>query len=212
MDIRQQADEILANAERELKRLIAAATNQGRYSELGYVAQIADRLSASARTLSPPDSAFQPTERSSDHVGDAILEASPRDGAAPRESEHAPRKSVRVRYPLFFRETDKLVKVAWSRSQASEYEHRAGKAVLDRVIDALQHAGGKRQTFDLESLGQLTLGDNGSTIPTYQVYLCAAWLRSRGLIVQNGRKDYTLADANRFKELAEVEWEKLPSR
>jgi hypothetical protein len=45
--------------------------------------------------------------------------------------------------------------------------------------------------------------------PTYQFYVCLAWLRSVGLVVQHGRQGYTVPDPAKLKSAAGAAWTAL---
>jgi hypothetical protein len=109
-------------------------------------------------------------------------------------------------YPRFLRDGDKLVKIGWSRSAGERYEHRAGKAVLHLVANAVLAAADGGQRFETGALGKLRLGRNQAPIPSYQLYLCLAWLRACGLIKQTGRSSYRITSKAHFLEQVEEKW------
>ena len=53
---------------------------------------------------------------------------------------------------------------------------------------------------------------DGTEIPTYQVYLCLAWLRQAKLVEQHGRQGYSLPDSAHLDALAGKLFEQLPTR
>ena len=66
------------------------------------------------------------------------------------------------------------------------------------------------------SLGQnhavLTGPQLGTEIPTYQAYLCLAWLRGAALIEQHGRQGYSVPAAAQLAGLAVRRFEQLARR
>jgi len=113
-------------------------------------------------------------------------------------------------YPRFVREGDNLVKIGWSKSQKAEYEHKSPKRVLAVLCDSLTGANGKRIMMDKV----LPLKDpvTGSAFPDYQSYVCLAWLRSAGLVIQHGRQGYSLPKGIEFEKSVEALWANLPTR
>ena len=53
---------------------------------------------------------------------------------------------------------------------------------------------------------------NGSVFPDYQSYLCLAWLRSGGLVIQHGRQGYSLPKGIELDKSIETHWVNLPTR
>ncbi len=51
---------------------------------------------------------------------------------------------------------------------------------------------------------------DGTEIPTYQVYLCLAWLRQAKLVEQHGRQGYSLPSSAHLEGLAGKLFEQLP--
>lgn len=52
--------------------------------------------------------------------------------------------------------------------------------------------------------------DDGSEIPDYQSYLCLAWLRSIGVVDQQGKEGYVLGDGHgSLVEQAKTAWPEL---
>jgi hypothetical protein len=115
-------------------------------------------------------------------------------------------------YPKFFREGDMLVKVGWSRTEKTEYEHKCPVRILWSLVRLLEksHAGGKR--FTMNELLPLVDSVDGTEVPMYQAYLCLAWLRSAGIVVQHGRQGYSLAGQGDLVTAAESQWSQLPRR
>jgi hypothetical protein len=112
-------------------------------------------------------------------------------------------------YPRFVREGENLIKIAWSKSERAEYEHKSPKRVLTLLCAALTGANGKRITMDKV----LPLRDpNGSAFSDYQPYVCLAWLKSAGLVIQHGRRGYSLPKGIDLEKSVESHWAGLPSR
>lgn len=113
-------------------------------------------------------------------------------------------------YPRFVRDGDSLVKIGWSKSERAEYEHKSPKRLLAVLCGSLTGANGKRIAMDKV----LPLKDpiNESTFPDYQSYVCLAWLKSAGLVIQHGRQGYSLPKGTDLEKSVETHWTNLPTR
>jgi hypothetical protein len=106
-----------------------------------------------------------------------------------------------------------LVKVGWSKKDRSEYEHRAPRIALGKIVDAIGKLATNRSPFSVEEI--LSLVNSSSArdeIPTYQTYLCIAWLRQRGLLEQHGRQGYSCGSPSSLKQVMDESWDELPLR
>ena len=52
----------------------------------------------------------------------------------------------------------------------------------------------------------------GSAFPDYQSYLCLAWLKCGGLVIQHGRQGYSLPKGIELDKSIETHWANLPTR
>jgi hypothetical protein len=119
-------------------------------------------------------------------------------------------KAKKADYPRFHRERDELVKIGWSKKQKAEYRHKAPKAVVLLVAQALQQKGAGGERFTFEELLPFRDRDTGADVPSYQAYLALAWLRHENLIVQHGRQGYSLAANINLMDALEERWKLLP--
>jgi hypothetical protein len=116
-------------------------------------------------------------------------------------------------YPRFVRESDALVKIGWSKRENSEYEHKAPHSVLLVLSRALQRLAAHRKRVTMDDLLPLQDSANGSEVPSYQAYLCLAWLRTLRLIKQHGRQGYSLSHGGAdLPSLVQKHWDTLPKR
>jgi hypothetical protein len=118
----------------------------------------------------------------------------------------------RAAYPQFFRNGDILVKIAWSKTHKGEYEHKAQFGVVRDLITAIRHSASKNGRFAMESLLPLRSSVGGQEVPSYQTYLCLAWLRAQGLVVQHGRQGYSIDPKVDILAKAQEMFEMLPER
>ena len=192
---------MIAQAEKGLARLAAEAADSRDYAGAGALLALAQRIAESARELGFSG------------VTPAPAHSTPAPMAPPlkaRPSAGAIKKSD-TGYPRFKREGDTLVKIGYSKSERSVYEHRAPRDVLTRLLQKMRRHGGNGDRFTMEQL--MPLHDaQGRELPSYQAYLCLAWLVSAGLLAKHGRQGYTLAPGTDLDGAVDTSWQSLPTR
>lgn len=197
-----EAVEVILRAEAELRSLLAKAAGAGEYDSAVALAGIARAVREVAASAQPTIAPYPETPSPPTGGGKASLRAT-------RSSEgRRPLKG----YPRFFREADQLVKVGWSKRAKAEYEHKAPYAVLLVLARALQRLNANGHLATMEQLLPLRNSADGSDIPTYQAYLCLAWLRAGKLIRQHGRKGYSFARGKDLLNQMQAQWDTLPKR
>jgi hypothetical protein len=198
----EQARKILEQTETSLRELIEHALSEQQYSAVAAIAGIADavgRLLRDSDRASTLSTAANNGARSKDHV--------PPSQPAPPTG-----RILRRTYPRFEREGDKVVKIAWSKRDRAEYEHKASRRIVDLLIEAIKARKGAGAKFDAPDVLPLKDSKSRREIPSYQSYLALAWLRHEGVIIKYGRDGYALKTTAAAPEhLAEL-WEALPSR
>ena len=221
---------IISNAEEELRRLLGRAAESGDYDSIIVLTEWARRLRdvLESRAKEPgchPTAERVPSPGNGDGGGIAsdLLPPEPRNGSTGPRGTPVRRKkraaglkrrssSRPSDYPKFLRDGENLVKIGWSKSEKAPYEHRAARRVLGYLVGALQRMGRDRRRFTMDDVLPLKDPEDGTEIPTYQVYLCLAWLRAEKLIVQHGRQGYTLPDPADLHRLCEERIQALPRR
>jgi hypothetical protein len=193
--------DILSRAQAELRSLIEQALSEGRYTDVAEIARIADRVAQLTSGNGQPS------------VGRPQALKSPESPAA-RHTLALPvrRKGSSRSFPRFERERDKLVKIAWSKKDRAEYEHKAPRHVVDLLIDAIRTRKGEGAKFDPPDVLPLKDSRTRREIPSYQSYLALAWLRHEGVITKYGRDGYALKPTAATQEHLTELWEGLPSR
>jgi len=195
MTATRQARAVLSDAESKLRSLVAEAASSGDYESVHLIARWAKA------------------------VGELTSEASPKSAAEPRPSNSGATSRQRGKkkssgrsggYPKFFRSADSLIKVAWSKSSRSEYEHKSPWTVVEQLTSAMTIAGQKSDLISMDQILPLTA--NGEEVPSYQSYLCLAWLRSEELVRQHGRQGYSLAPGVNLERESKTKWSSLPKR
>ena len=190
--------QILRDAEQAIQRLLAAAAIDGDYCSLPplmewahQIAVLAGKEDESATPAAPsPSKAIQRLGRS---------------------RRQRPKKRKSTGYPRFIRDEDCLVKIGWSKSDSSEYEHKAAKDAVEAVVSSLSRAGRRGKRFSMEALLPFKKPDE-SPLPDYQSYLILAWLRASGLVVQHGRLGYTIPSDILLPEAVKDCWLRLAER
>lgn len=185
---------ILENCEKGLRKLVAEAAAEGKYSELLKITEWAKTISL---VLS---NATNETTKTS--VKTAADNLSP--------SKRQPTSIRRIkRYPIFFRHGSELIKVGWSKKYRTEYNHRAPKEVINTLAKLVQEIGGKGKVFTGDRLLPMKNNNNG-TWPDYQVYLSLAWLKELGLLEQRGRRGgYKIAPQKNIEATIDSGWLQL---
>jgi hypothetical protein len=202
MDFDRRAQEIVEGAEKALAVLAAEAASERDYPRASMLLGLAQRV---AGTLRPGSSSKQDVAPpSSAGATQAAISASP-------TLKKLTTSSKTTEYPRFKREDDTLIKVGWSKSDRSTYEHRSPRAILDRLVTRIVEVGSSGERFTTEEILPL-IDDRNAELPSYQAYLCLAWLVVAGLLERHGRQGYTVAVAGDFQHAVETHWEQLPSR
>lgn len=221
MDAGAKIREVLSRAERELAALVAEAVQLGDFEFVQRAAGAIQRLRGIAADSASEDPPTRPSDPTSAVV--AERDASPHGRLATAmqanvlgseiraEPTHvfeadgvpaslgraivAPRKRVvgGHSYPQFRQEPDEtLVKIGYSKSNRKRYEHRAPRKVLERLAAELAELGASDRLFSTDQLFDPPT-PSLAEFPTYQVYLCLAFLVHHGLVLKMGRQGYTIA-------------------
>lgn len=199
-----RAAQAVRHCETQLRTLIAEASAAGDYDAV-------DRLTAWARTLrgmqsSAPVSSVGwavPTTPSEGATGGSSAGAPP----APR-TRHTAKRNAKPDYPRFSRQRNDLVKTGWSKKDKQEYQHRAPWVVVEALARRLNEKRG--EVFTSDDIFPVTNSD-GTDVPSYQAYLCLAWFRFEGLVVQDGRQGYYVSIDTDVLAAALERWESIAS-
>jgi hypothetical protein len=195
-----RAADILSRAEAELRALIQEQLTQGLYGDVAATALMADSLLRLVNGQDCPSSPSSTGAGASRVKGDA--------GTAAPES---PRRRSPKDYPQFARDGERLVKIAWSKRERAEYEHRAPRHVVQNLIDAVRKKKGEGKLFEAADILPIKDSATRQEIPSYQAYLALAWLRHVGLVSKKGRDGYVLKSAATSPERIAELWEGLPT-
>jgi len=193
---------ILREAEIRLCELVPKALAARRDEEAGRLMELA-RLLAEARCSPAPVNAGERSGKT----------AAPGPGPRAERKRKPKAKRKASPYPKFFREGDALLKLGWSRKARAEYEHRAPREAVLVVAERVAEVASRQDRFAVEDLGDVRVAPGDEPISGCQVYLCIAWFRRAGLVVQHGRRGYSLPVAPaKFSARVESAWSELEER
>jgi len=203
MAIESRAATILHDTEAKLRELAAEAASAGDYAGIIKVAAWAKAVSDLVKS-SGPEARAKPTTAQRVARTDAKLPGAPRRTTS--------RTTHRKEYPRFFRRGEQLIRVAWSKRDKKEYQHKAPYSALKALAMALAEAGKEGRVFSTDEVLPIREPADGSEIPNYQSYVCIAWLKQTGLIDQHGRQGYSVPRLAEFKDAVESIWRTLPKQ
>ena len=199
--------EILERAEADLASLAAQAAARQAYGEAARLLKLAEGV---ARLRHDPNgTGADPPRMNGLPAASRLRTREIKSGAkrAGRTSHGVPKADS---YPMFRRDGEEIVKVGRSKAAGQTYEHRSPLAVLRRLCEAaLEHADFRHQ-FSTEELFPLRDRD-GRELPSYQGYLCLAWLRRTGLIRADGRAKYVIPSAATLLQAVDDALAKVPA-
>jgi hypothetical protein len=201
MNYLQRAIQAASRLEQDLQSLISEASSEGNYQVVTELASLAGEVRRLFKTSQVASSSVhvelpRPERRKESAKGEPPME---------KVRAHAADK-----YPLFETESDRLVKIGWSKKAKSTYEHKAPRNVCESVSLMLAAAGTKN-SFRMEDNVDLRDSD-GQEIPSYQSYLVLAWLRWLGLVEKDGKGGYAWTPESFGAEDFESAWSKTPTR
>jgi hypothetical protein len=199
MDTIQKANSLLRSTEADLRKLIELAVQEGRYSDVAKLAEIADLL---GKIISRAE------------VNDVSNLKSPGRNKSESQnldvSEKLPKRQKSGEFPKFEIERDRLVKVGWSKKDRKIYEHRAERNLVQAASLHLARVT-NQEVFKMDEILPISLED-GADVPSYQAYLVLAWLRHVGLVEKQGKDGYQWT-VERFDEPAfNAAWKSTPQR
>lgn len=200
MDYQAEVENVLRAFTAQLKGLTEAALTDGDFDSVIYVTTILKRLSN--LQLGPATASEASAAEDSESLNRAA------GNPAPPVSRRTPAKpKTKTGYPRFRREGSYLVKVGWSKKSREEYEHRALADVVLAIAAGFDDKSIEGRTVSADELATATT--DGQEIPSYQLYLALAWLRSERLLNRIGRKGYTSAVPGELAEKATERWEAM---
>jgi hypothetical protein len=212
METLGRARAVIEKAEQELRQLLSEAAAAGEYDCLVTLADWAKQLAVLSE---PTPSKLSPAALGSASAArvESAVPFGHKQLARRAGSKKTTRREFRKgEYPKFLREINDLVKIGWSKSEKSPYEHKAPKAVIGLLGQALMRAGRGGRRFSTDDILPLKQSAGDGEVPSYQAYLALAWFRVEALVTQHGRQGYSLPEGIDLMDEAERRWGKLPAR
>jgi len=177
MIVRDDIVGVLTRAEDQLITRLQRAVKNREYADVTELATASQRVHDLIRSL---DEMPVPT-----HTAASTSKA--RKAVGERSSNSAG-PTTRKKYPTFARDGKQLVKTGWSKKTRKEYKHRVTDSAVSAVVSALRDFGAIE--FSMDELNPVQ-NEDGTVLPSYQVYLVVAWLRACGAITKAGRGGYS---------------------
>jgi hypothetical protein len=204
MESAKEVEKVLQACTGKLKALTEAALADGDFDSVLYVTTVLKRFSDLQLGLAT-DSGVQ-RDPLSDEQSLEVVSSSCRTS---RPHEPKGKTKYKSAYPRFRRDRSHLVKVGWSKKSRQEYEHRAPFDVVVAVAARFEERTSGGRTVSVDELLPLVAGDRGDPVPSYQIYLAIAWLRSERLLNRIGRKGYASAAPGELAAGARERWEEM---
>jgi hypothetical protein len=206
MNFSDAAKEVLRAAEGRLAALAQEASAGRDYENATSLLEMAQRVKFLADGKAAPENTIR------EKVGSLVLEEHATASSDTPENTAPTRSPRKGKHPRFLRDGENLVKVGWSKSEKSEYEHKSPRKVLSALGAVLVAAGAKGRRFSMDKLLPINDPTDGTRLPDYQCYLALALLRENALVIQHGRQGYSLPKKGDLLLSIEKLWEQLPSR
>lgn len=192
--------------ESDIRKLLADAATQGDYATVLRIADLAKALAALAAEGRGASAAAPMSVATAPRTGRPGRDDNRATSAPPPGTSRKSRLPAET-YPKFFRRGDDLVKVAWSKTDRREYNHRAPRCAIDAVVAAVRHLGANGRIFTGDKLLPLKDPADGARLADYQAYVALAWLRHLGIVEQHGRKSgYTLVPDKQIDSIITAAW------
>ena len=207
MDTLQRTIKILTDSEAALATLAGEAAREASYDAAACLIDLAKDV---ADLASKARAHLDPAARASGQPAQCLHITPP----TIRATTHSPIKSQpkKADYPKFLREGSNLVKLGWSPSEKSEYEHKSPKRIIPLLVAEISKTGSNGRRFSMDKVLPLVDPTDSSRVPDYQVYLCLAWLKTLGFLTQHGRQGYSLTTRAPIEPLIETHWAALSTR
>ncbi|MDA8377597.1 MAG: hypothetical protein M0Z50_11200 [Planctomycetia bacterium] len=114
-------------------------------------------------------------------------------------------------YPKFVRQGNHLIRIAWSKKEKREYQHKIPYPALRALTNAMVEIGTDGRVFSTDQFLPIRDAD-GAEVPSYQAYVGIALMKQTSLIDQHGRQGYSIPRLADFKDAVEAIWQKLPKQ
>lgn len=188
---------MIQEAEIGLRRLMQEEIAAGRYTELSALASLADGVSAVLEKASNIG-VGKPAERPV--LPPREVQASKLDSwpGASRPSPSGKGSKKNVKYPCFEIVDGWIGKVGWSKKSREEYRHYAPVSAALSLAEHVDTTQAPSRVWTVEDVGAVVNGESGEVLPSYQLYLVIAWLRSINLLAKQGRSGYVAVGGDKL--------------
>ena len=197
MNTLDRGSNLLQETEAKLRVLVSEAAASGDYAS---VVQIASWARAISELLN---------RKSIEKVSSVVAARGSTQNGAKNPKQASLAKRGQRSYPLFFRQSDQVIRIAWSKSEKKEYRHKAAYAILKALAKSMAEKGTDGRVFATEQFLPVRDTQN-SEVPNYQAYVGISLFKQAGLIDQHGRQGYSIPRMADFKDAVEAVWKKLP--
>lgn len=211
MNIFDRASTTLQRCEHELRDLGALALKEGNYDAARRIAELAESLADSCVRVGMPESSTMTQQPPKPTSGATAAAKESSASEAGKKTTVRRKRAAAGSYPQFRRRGEKLVKVGWSKKNRQEYEHNAPWPVVHAFAVHLRTHIRSGRIFNIESLLPAPDPDGHGELPTYQIYLALAWLRSIGLVEKRSRDGYVANRKELIDETIAAHWAAIPA-
>ncbi len=187
----EEAKNAIKDCEKRLRELMAEASSKGQYTVVDQIMDWAKMVGS----LTSDDA----SQRES-----VVVRATAR-----KKKKTFSRGASLSSYPRFIKSRSDLVKIGWSKKEKKEYQHRASWSIVLLLCDHLNQFRGNE--FTSEDVFPL-IGEDEFEVPSYQSYLCLAWLRDIELITKEGRHGYFVPKGIDLIDAAKLKWKRLSGK
>ena len=165
---------LVRELEGRMRELLAEAASRGEYGDLPLLTGVASSLGELSRSMENGSLQVRSRGKGSSPPGTA---------RSPTGKKHAKRRSRKSRkkagYPKYFRQSDNLVKIGYSRKRG-EYTHRAPRKAVMVVVDAVARSGAGGRLFATDEFMPVTDPTGEVDVLSYQSYIVLATGGRRG--------------------------------
>jgi hypothetical protein len=197
MNTLDRGSNLLQETEAKLRTLVSEAAASGDYATVVQMASWARTISELLNRKLVEKVSRVPN----------VQHAAQNGAKGPRQASLA--KRGQRSYPLFFRQGDQIIRIAWSKSEKKEYRHKAAYTILQALAKSMAEKGTDGRVFATEQFLPVRDAQNGE-VPNYQAYVGISLFKQVGLIDQHGRQGYSIPRLADFKDAVEAIWKKLP--
>lgn len=188
----EQAVKVLQEAEGRLRSLMNEEIAGRRYAELPVLASVTDGLAVLLRNLDAPPANEVAAQLRPMALRSAFPKTnSKREASVQTGGTKGAKKASK--YPYFEIDGEWIGKVGWSKKNREEYRHYAPVSAAKALAEHIDRTQKPGRVWTVEDLGDVVDPEAGAAMPSYQLYLVIAWMRSADLLVKQGRSGYIAA-------------------